>query len=356
MQTSSTFGWLCLSVLLFAAGGASCPYARVTTPPEPLPPTAFEQPPTLQEVLAAVNRNTSAARQLKSDTVSLRIEGGSMLSKAIPPLRGNLAWEAPLRFRMTASLSSLTGTEVDIGSNDELFWIWSRWLEPPPGHPPAIFFARHSEFEQSPLRQMAPIQPRQIIEALGLTTLPPNAQYEGPTPQGNGLVELRMTTPGPQGPTSRVLLVHEKYGWVEQQHLFDAQGQPIASMTGSRHRYYPEQQVVLPLHIEIKLAQPEITLVIDVADYQVNRLAGDPRQLWSMPQMPGYQALDMARPLPEAQPPGTPTPAPAGAYQQVPPPPNTSTPNTFRPPGSPPRAYSAENSEGPRYRGYLGTR
>ena len=357
-------------VVLFAAGGASCPYAHVATAPEPLPPAAFQQSPTLEQVIAAVNRNTAAAHQLKSDTVTLRIEGDTFLSKAVPPLRGNLAWESPLRFRMTASLSSLTGTEVDIGSNDDLFWVWSRWLEPPPGHPPAIFYARHSEFEQSPMKQMIPLEPRQIVEALGLTTLPPNAQYEGPTPQGNGLVEIRMTTPGPRGPLTRVLLVHEQYGWIEQQHMLDANGQLIASMTGSRHRYYAEPQVVLPLHVELKLANPPITLVMDVADYQVNRIMGDPRQLWSMPQMPGYQALDMARPLvdpqpvalpavnqlPPSYPLGTGVPSQSdsyapGAYQNGPLP-----PVSYPPPGTPPRAYSAENTESPRYRGYTTTR
>jgi hypothetical protein len=356
VQTHSSLLWLWLTVVLFAAGGASCPYARVATPPEPLPPAAFQQTPTLAEVIAAVNRNTSAARQLKSDTVTLRIDGTDMLTKAIPPLRGNLAWEAPLRFRMTASLSSLTGTEVDIGSNDELFWIWSRWIQPPPGHPPAIFFARHSEFEHSPLRHLAPIEPRQIVDALGLTTLPPDAQYEGPTPRGNGLVELRVTTSSPRGPVSRVLLVHEQYGWVEQQHLFDADGQRIASMIGSRHRYYPEQQVVLPLHIEIKLANPEITLVIDVADYELNRLTGDPRQLWSMPQMPGYQALDMARP-PEQQLLDLPTSAAGSGYPNLPPPPGMEPlQGAFPPPGSPPTAYSAENTQASRYRGYSTSR
>jgi hypothetical protein len=164
-----------------------------------------------------------------------------------------------------------------------------------------------------------------------------------------------------------VLLVHEQYGWIEQQHMFDVNGELIASMTGSRHRYYPQEQVVLPLHLEIKLTNPAITLVVDVADYQVNRLNGDPRQLWSMPQMPGYQALDMARPLPAAQPVGVPVPAPAGAYPSVPPPPGSSgamqsqpgpyqQQGSFPPPGSPPTAYSAENSMAPRYRGYSTSR
>ena len=347
MRTTPTLYWLCLAVVLFAGGGASCPYAHVAAPPEPLPPPVFERPPTLEEVISAVNRNTAAVNQLASDSVTLRIEGAGLMSKAIPPLRGDLRWESPLNFRLTASLSSLTGREVDLGSNQELFWIWSRWLEPPPGHPPAIFFARHAEFANSPMRQLAPIEPRQIIEALGLTHLPPEARYEGPTRLGNGLVEIKMTTVGPRGPVMRVLHVHEQYGWVEQQQLYDANGQLIASMSGSRHRYYADAGAVMPLHMEIKLANPDMTLVVDVADYQLNSLYGDPAQLWSMPQMSGYQALDIGRAMPMTQPVGAPLPQPGNSY-----PPGALPPSAYRPPGSPPTAYAAEASEGPRYRGY----
>jgi len=352
VRKPNSLSWLCLAAVLFAAGGAACPYAHMAAPPEPLPPPAFERPPTLEEVISAVNRNTAAVNSLSSDTVTLRVEGPDLLTKAIPPLRGNLAWEAPHNFRLTARLSSLTGTEVDIGSNPELFWIWSRWLEPPPGQPPAIFYARHDEFAHSPLRQLAPIEPRQIVEALGLTHLPPDARYQGPNRLGNGLVEITMTTESPQGQLTRTLLVHEQYGWVEQQHLTGADGQPIASMTGSRHRYYAEAGAVLPLHMEIQLANPNLKLIVDVADYQLNAMYGDPVRRWTMPRMDGYQALDIGRAALPAQPavaPLPPTgaqPAPYGYPQESLP------PAAYQPPGAPPTAYSAENTHGPRYRGY----
>ena len=52
-------------------------------------------------------------------------------------LSGNIAAERPGRFRLTAG-TAVTGQEIDLGSNDELFWMWVRRNQPP-----AVYFCRH---------------------------------------------------------------------------------------------------------------------------------------------------------------------------------------------------------------------
>ena len=46
---------------------------------------------------------------------------------------------------------------------------------------------------------------------------------------------------------------------------------------------------------------------IDMGTVQINQLAGDPAQLWTMPAFDGYQKYDLGGALPNTQLPGRPT-------------------------------------------------
>ena len=77
-------------------------------------PVIFPQTPTVDEVVRAINSNAAPIRQLDTDNAKISTPG-------FPPLRANLALERPKKFRLRGQL---LGPEVDVGSNDELFWMW----------------------------------------------------------------------------------------------------------------------------------------------------------------------------------------------------------------------------------------
>ena len=117
--------------------------------PQVLPPGAG-----LEQVIAAVNRNNSQIQALFSDSATLSGPG-------YPTLRAHIAYQRPRNFRLRAD-TGLTGPEVDLGSNDQLFWFWIKRNQPP-----AVYFCRHDQFPTSRARQMIPIDPNWLIEALG---------------------------------------------------------------------------------------------------------------------------------------------------------------------------------------------
>ena len=251
-----------------------------------LPPEAFTDTPTLEDVIYVVNANTDRVQQLQTENATIRAEG-------IPALRANLAYEQPRRFRLRAQLSQFTGRELDMGSNDELFWFWIRRDEQP-----SVYYARHDEFATSPARNLVPIEPNNLTDALGLIRLESRERHSGPTKRDN-LLEVRSEIPSPRGDMTRVLLLDAKYGWMVEQHYYDANGQLLLSARASEHRYYPDDAVTMPHHVEVRLlpGQPsQLAFDVDVSRYVFNRLAGESSELWTLPQIEGYPAVDIADP------------------------------------------------------------
>jgi hypothetical protein len=299
-----------LLALLLPTTGATCnPFRRGG---ETLAPAAFVAPPTLDDIIYAVNANTSRIQSLQSDSVSLSAQG-------YPSLRATIAMQAPRCFRLRANF---LGPELDVGSNNEDFWFWAK------SNPePVVYYARHDQLEDGSLRRLIPMEPSWLMEAFGLVYLEPGGQHQGPFPRSDGSVEVR-TQMGPSGQTTRMLIIDGKYGWVTQQQMLDANGQVLAFAKASNHRQYQAAGVSLPHHIEITIPRAQLAMVLDVGQYTVNQLAGDPAQLWALPQLDGYELKNLAE-MPPA-----PGPAP-----RVPPPESVSD-------------LRAEAGYQPRYRGY----
>ncbi len=257
------------------------------TDPVDLPPEAFAGQPALEDVIYVVNANTDRVRQLQTENATLRGDG-------TPALRANLAYERPLNFRLQAQLSQFTGQELDMGSNRDLFWFWLQRDEQP-----SVYFARHGEFATSPTRNLIPVEPNRLIDTLGLVYLDPQGRHQGPTPREPNLLEIRSQIPSPRGDMTRVLSLDAKYGWIVDQQFYDANGQLLLSARASRHRYYPEDAVTMPHHVQVSLmpGQPgQMKFEVDVSRYVFNRLTGQSGELFAMPEIKGSPPVNVADP------------------------------------------------------------
>ena len=206
---------LLLLVGLTAASGASCPQMvqRYTMPrPRALPPS-----PTLDQVIAVVNGNSSQIRSFVSNFATITVPEA-------PTLRASVAMERPHRLRLRAE-TTLTGPEVDVGSNDELFWFWFRR---DPQH--AEYFCRHDQFARSNARRMVPIAPADLADALGLVEFDPALPHQGPVTRPDGRLEVRTIRETDLGPSTRVTVIDPVTGWVLEQQTFDASGQLVLSV------------------------------------------------------------------------------------------------------------------------------
>ncbi len=264
----------------------------------PAAPQVLQPGASREQIVAAVNQNSSRVQSLTVTNAAITIPD----MMGLPILNGNIAAERPGRFRLTAG--TVAGQELDLGSNDELFWLWVRRNQPP-----AVYFCRHSQFANSNIRQMLPVEPSWLLAALGMVDLDPATVFDGPLPslRGAGTVELRAWLPSAGGNLQRVLLIDATRAWVVEQHVYDQAGTTLlASAVAESHRYYPVEQVSLPERVAIRLPTANLALRINLGTMQINQLQGDRQQLWTLPTYDGYPQYDLGGAAP-----GTPLPGQA---------------------------------------------
>lgn len=301
LSAATSLAWLIATVALFAGSGASCQRPMSFSPFAPVGPAAPQVLPevaTRDQIIAAVNHNSSRIRSITANSASITIPG----TMNLPILTANIAAERPNRVRITGG-TAITGQEMDVGSNDQLFWMWVRRNQPP-----AVYFCRHDQFANSAIRQIMPVEPAWLLSAMGMTEIDPASVVNGPLPRGDGTVEIRSTMPSSSGVLQRVTVIDARRAWVIEQHVYDPTGQTLlASAVAETHQYYPAEQVSLPQKLAVRLPTAGMNLKIDLGTVQINQLAGDPNQLWAMPAFDGFQKFDLGGAAPNTQLPGRPT-------------------------------------------------
>ena len=249
-----------------ALSGSGC--AWLTPPQQFALPRTLPPSPTIDNVVRAVNNNSSQIYSFSTDEARLSVQG-------FPSLRANIAFERPKRLRIRAD-TAVTGPELDIGSNDELFWIWV--MRDPP-----LYYCRHDQFACSAARRMFPIDPDWLIEALGIVQLDPTLPHQGPTPLPGGRLQICTTRQTVDGLVTKITVVDGVTAAVLEQHLSDAQGQPIASALAGSHRQDPLSGLIMPKTVDIRCPRAQFSMRIDLGNVKINRPLVNPAQLFTMP-------------------------------------------------------------------------
>jgi hypothetical protein len=265
-------GWL---ALFFCCSGASCmPRQPVTS--GPLPPVVFQQTPDLETLAGVINRHRQL-EQLQSRNVEIRMAGA-------PKLSASMVWQRERQFRMQGGVSQLFGKAFDLGSNDEQFWMLVNDMSTP-----VLYYANHADFEAQSERQVLPVSPLFLVEALGVVELRPEHQHRGPIPRSDGLVEIHSTIPYAAGEYRRILVLEPRQATVRRVVLYDHRGRMLAYADQQQHRFYPEWQLSLPHQVQIQLTPssgPPLDMELQIGLYSINRIDGyDPERF----QLPPHQ-------------------------------------------------------------------
>lgn len=123
---------------------------RPTTPSVPI----VELPALVQEI----NKHNARINTYICDNVVIKgWEKGIKVR-----LTGRMFYEKSAKFRMF--IESRFGTELDLGSNDEWFWYWSKRDKRP-----SLYYATHEDYKKTRLK--TPFNPDFIRQSLGLEVL-----------------------------------------------------------------------------------------------------------------------------------------------------------------------------------------
>ncbi|MCI0358849.1 MAG: hypothetical protein L0211_10240 [Planctomycetaceae bacterium] len=274
---------LLVALLLGTAGGCRWNEWFRRNQAEP-PPILFNALPSRDEAVAAINANSARIQSLQTQGATVSIPGA-------PSISAEIALEKPKNFRFRAS--TFLGSELDLGSNSEQFWFWA--ARAPEPH---VFFARHDLFAGSRARQMLPIEPTWLIEALGVVEIDPATILEGPIKAGDDRVELRTMMQASAGEFTRLVQIHGRHGWILEQHLYDGRGQLIASARNLQHEYYHIDGVSLPKRIEVEVPQGKLRFQLDISKWAINQQPPEGQALYELPrtQLGNYRFVDIADP------------------------------------------------------------
>jgi hypothetical protein len=323
--------WLSTAVCLFAGSGATCQRQMLTNPfatPVPMAPMVLMEGATREQIVAAVNQNSARIQSLTVTGATITVP--DMLG--LPLLSGNIAAERPGRFRLTAG-TAVTGPEIDLGSNDELFWLWVRRNQPP-----GVYYCRHAQFATSNIRQMMPVEPSWLLAALGMVDIDPASVFNGPVPHGAGMVELRTWLPSASGTLQRVLVIDARRALVVEQHVYDQAGRTLlASAVAESHQYYELEKIALPQAVSIRLPTANLALRINLGNVRINQLSADRAQLWTMPTFDGSPQYDLGGAAV-----GTPLPGQGVTRPLL----NTPGPNAYSPPQPAPYPITPASLQG----------
>ena len=252
-------------------------------PSAPVFPSVLQPGASLAQVIDAVHNNTQRIQSFSTNAAQLSGPG-------IPvTLRGaSIAFERPRRLRIQAG-TALT-SELDVGSNDELFWFWVRQA-----NPPAIYFCRHDQFASCEASRQLPIDPNWLIEAFGIVEFRPTEQHQGPIQRPDGRLEIYSVRQTPCGPATKKTVIDSATALVHEQNLYDYQGRVVASTVVREHRLDPLTNLVMPKVVDLQYPQAEFSMQVNLGNVTINQPAGNP-SLWVMPANTGWPMVDLANP------------------------------------------------------------
>jgi hypothetical protein len=247
---------------------------------DPQPPArAISANPTFSELIDPINRNSQMIRTISADNVSLTFPEVSM------PLNVRLSYERPKRIRIIGG-TSITGQELDFGSNDELFWIWIK-------REGDLYYCRHAQFPSCPVRHIFRIEPNWFIEALGIIEFKDNEQHEGPYPSGDGnwIIITRRTTP--TGQFVKRTTIDAKNGNVLKQEIVSPQNEIITAATSSDYKFDVQNGIIYARKIEIYYAGTKGKITINLGSPQFNQASNTYNSMYTMPTYDGRNPIDI---------------------------------------------------------------
>lgn len=237
----------------------------------------WAEDPQVEEVIDHLNRNVDKLEAWRAN--SIRIRANNL------PLSGTLAVERGRHLRLV--VNSIVGNEVDMGSNDELFWVWAKRMPPP-----EYVYCRHEHTEAVRQAMGIPFEPEWLMQALGvspLTAKDTKLEIE-PTARQARLVQQITSAHG--HPLRKVILVDLPRGVILEHSVYDYNGRPVAVARLDEHQLDKASGVVMPRRVKLDWPQSDLSLVMHLGQIEVNP-KGIPSQIWDMPKMHGYQMVDL---------------------------------------------------------------
>jgi hypothetical protein len=226
-----------------------------------------------------------------------------------PALRGDLVASQPNYFRM-AGVGGAMGAKVDLGSNDQQFWVYFD----APTMKPMYVFASHTDFDagRAKLPGNIPFEPHWVMQALGMMIYPPNLPYTADANERDRTYTLSWAAKAPNGMAVRKEVVFDAdeardgRPQVKKHLIRDAKNRVICSAEvrgvrsvalGGPDPRSTQLNVQYPTHIVLRWEEQRVELSLELQKAQVNEVLTEERrrQLFTKRSIPGVTPIDLAQ-------------------------------------------------------------
>ncbi|MCX7421929.1 MAG: hypothetical protein NT013_20610 [Planctomycetia bacterium] len=257
--------------------------------PQASEPCVLAPDATAAEIVNTLNDNISKLYAWRSTDVRITARQGGVPMT----LSAVMAVESPRKLRLR--VSSLTGYEVDLGSNPERFWFWMKR-----GDPHGIMTASYDDVADGKPMGPLPFQPDWLIEALGVIpiTAADFIMHDQPIDPRNGQKARHVAFVGeqitPQGRAiKRTMIVDACHGVIVEHSLRETSGRLIAR-AGLSNYQREFNGVRLPHRIDLTWPDSGVELTLRIGSIETNPNAVS-EETWAMPTYPDSPVIDLTR-------------------------------------------------------------
>ncbi len=285
METVSALALIFFFVLNVIGCRSGNPFRRVTPSPTGAPIISTQA--TTAEIILLVNQQVSRVQSFSTRNATLDGEG-------VFNLKGEISFQRPNNFRLIGS-HAVTGTELDVGRNPDVMWMWIGKAEPK-----AMYFCRNADYASCETNLNLSINPLWVVDAMGFGLLDPNIRYEGPAPVDDRHIELRVRETTSSGEMqTKIVVINRDYALPAAIRIYDRLNQLVADARVKSYRKDPLTGIVIPQAIAINCPKENqgkgMRFTINYGTPELNRLDANNAHLWTMPAYQGYPPIDMAQ-------------------------------------------------------------
>jgi hypothetical protein len=266
---------------------------------KPLAPLAPE------DAVSYLNDRAARLQSIQYSEVRLRASGRDLLVPV--SLHGDLAAVQPRNFRLKVD-GKMAG-KVDLGSNDQQFWMYLDDTKQP-----VYVFCAHQDFEHGRAKLPAGLQfePDWVLQALGMTPFPATNQYKVTPSERDRTYTLSWSATTPSGSAIHKEVIFagdaadpaRNQSQVKRHVVKDAKGKVIASAevksakttTVTDPKTHQPAQVQYPTHVVLRWEEQKFELDLTLDQAQVNQFFPEDqsRLLFTRPNIRGTVARDLA--------------------------------------------------------------
>ena len=179
---------------------------------------------------------------------------------------GELAMKKEKNFRLKVN-HRIFGQEMDIGSNNQYFWFWSKHMRPA-----ALNYAKHEDTNKTMLKTA--LNPEWMMESLNISLIPTENIKITQFKEFNAIIQDRVATTGEN--VTILILIDPKLKVVVGRYLYNQNEKLIAS---AEYKNFKQQ---IPSKILIIWYEEAVILNWDLSNIKINSDIN--KKMWLMPE------------------------------------------------------------------------